>query len=106
MKEIMEGRGREGAFTPSPGIKEFLLELRSRNIKLGLVTSGLYEKAWPEILPATVSRVGWAGHSVRHDVCRQKIEERPLAGVVRTKPGLLSTGASSDRRLQVVHGRD
>lgn len=52
MKEIMEGRGREGAFTPSPGIKDFLLELKSRNIKLGLVTSGLYEKAWPEILSA------------------------------------------------------
>ena len=52
MKEILEGRGREGAFTPAPGIKEFLLELKKRGIKLGLVTSGLYEKAWPEILDA------------------------------------------------------
>ena len=52
MKEILEGRGREGAFTPAPGIKEFLLELKKRGIKIGLVTSGLYEKAWPEILDA------------------------------------------------------
>lgn len=52
MKEIMEGRGRENAFTPSPGLKEFLLELKSMGVKIGLVTSGLYEKAWPEILSA------------------------------------------------------
>ena len=52
MKEILEGRGKEGAFTPSPGIKEFLLELKAMNVKLGLVTSGLYEKAYPEILSA------------------------------------------------------
>jgi beta-phosphoglucomutase-like phosphatase (HAD superfamily) len=52
MKEIMEGRGRDGAFTPTIGIKEFLLALKSMGIKIGLVTSGLYEKAWPEILSA------------------------------------------------------
>jgi beta-phosphoglucomutase len=52
MKEIMAGRGRENAFTPSPGIKDFLLELKAMNLKLGLVTSGLYEKAYPEILSA------------------------------------------------------
>ncbi len=52
MKEIMEGRGKENAFTPTPGIKEFLLELKGMGIKIGLVTSGLYEKAWPEILSA------------------------------------------------------
>lgn len=52
MREIMEGRGRADAFTPSPGLKEFLLELKSRKIKIGLVTSGLYEKAWPEIVAA------------------------------------------------------
>ena len=50
MNEIMEGRGKPHAFTPTPGIKEFLLEVKSMGIKLGLVTSGLYEKAWPEIL--------------------------------------------------------
>lgn len=50
MNEIMEGRGKPHAFTPTPGIKEFLLEVKNRGIKIGLVTSGLYEKAWPEIL--------------------------------------------------------
>jgi beta-phosphoglucomutase len=52
MREIMEGRGRPNAFTPSPGLKEFLFELKAMGIKIGLVTSGLYEKAWPEILSA------------------------------------------------------
>jgi beta-phosphoglucomutase-like phosphatase (HAD superfamily) len=52
MQEIMEGRGRVNAFKPSPGIKEFLLALKAQGIKIGLVTSGLYEKAWPEILSA------------------------------------------------------
>lgn len=52
MQEILEGRGKQDAFIPSPGLKEFLLELKSRGIKIGLVTSGLYEKAWPEILSA------------------------------------------------------
>lgn len=52
MSEIMKGRGKKGAFTPSPGIKEFLMELKGMGIKLGLVTSGLYEKAYPEILSA------------------------------------------------------
>lgn len=52
MKAIMDGGGKEGAFTPAPGIKEFLLELKSMGVKIGLVTSGLYEKAWPEILSA------------------------------------------------------
>jgi len=52
MNEILEGRGKKGAFTPSPGIKEFLYELKDLDVKIGLVTSGLYEKAWPEILDA------------------------------------------------------
>ena len=52
MHEIMEGRGKENAFTPTAGVKDFLLELKSMGIKIGLVTSGLYEKAWPEILSA------------------------------------------------------
>jgi len=52
MNEIMEGRGKRGAFTPSHGIKEFLYELKAMGVKIGLVTSGLYEKAWPEILNA------------------------------------------------------
>ncbi len=52
MDEIMKGRGKKGAFTPSPGIKGFLLELKAMKLKIGLVTSGLYEKAYPEILSA------------------------------------------------------
>ena len=52
MREIAEGRGRYDAFEPSPGLKEFLLALKSAGVKIGLVTSGLYEKAWPEILSA------------------------------------------------------
>lgn len=52
MKEIMEGRGRADAFTPTPGLKDFLYELKAMRVKIGLVTSGLYEKAWPEILSA------------------------------------------------------
>jgi len=50
MMAILDGRGRPGAFKPAPGIKEFLMELKEMNVKLGLVTSGLYEKAYPEIL--------------------------------------------------------
>jgi len=52
MREILEGRGRKNAFRPSPGIKDFLYELKSMNVKIGPVTSGLYEKAYPEILSA------------------------------------------------------
>jgi len=52
MQEILQGRGRKGAFKPSAGLKAFLLELKARGVKIGLVTSGLYEKAWPEIVSA------------------------------------------------------
>lgn len=52
MKNIMEGKGRPNAFTPAPGVKEFLLKLKEKKMKIGLVTSGLYEKAYPEILSA------------------------------------------------------
>jgi len=52
MRAIMDGHGRADAFVPAPGLKEFLLALKERNIRIGLVTSGLHEKAWPEILSA------------------------------------------------------
>ena len=52
MGEILAGRGKKGAFTPAPGIKDFLYALKDLGVKIGLVTSGLYEKAWPEILDA------------------------------------------------------
>lgn len=49
MKKITKGEGKKDAFVPSPFLKEFLLNLKEREIKIGLVSSGLYEKAWPEI---------------------------------------------------------
>lgn len=52
MREILEGRGRADAFTPAPGLKDFLMKLKGKGIKIGLVTSGLYEKAMPEIVSA------------------------------------------------------
>ena len=52
MKKIERGEGKTDAFQPAPGLKEFLLTLKENDIKIGLVTSGLYEKAWPEILSA------------------------------------------------------
>ena len=52
MQAILEGGGRADAFVPAPGLKEFLLELKDRGIKIALVTSGLHEKAWPEIVAA------------------------------------------------------
>jgi beta-phosphoglucomutase len=52
MRAIAEGRGHVEAFEPAPGLKELLLELKGRGIKIGLVTSGLHDKAWPEILAA------------------------------------------------------
>ncbi len=52
MDEILKGRGKADAFTPTPGLKEFLLTLKKEGVKIGLVTSGLYEKAMPEIISA------------------------------------------------------
>ncbi|RME86314.1 MAG: HAD family phosphatase [Caldilineae bacterium] len=52
MQAIVEGRGRVDAFRPAPGLREFLLALKERGIRVALVTSGLYEKAYPEILAA------------------------------------------------------
>jgi beta-phosphoglucomutase-like phosphatase (HAD superfamily) len=52
MRAILDGRGRADAFVPAPGLKEFLLALKERRIKIALVTSGLYEKAYPEIVAA------------------------------------------------------
>jgi len=52
MDEIMKGRGKQDAFTPAPGLKKFLKTVKSEGIKIGLVTSGLYEKAMPEIVSA------------------------------------------------------
>lgn len=52
LKKILEGTGRPDAFKPAPGLKEFLFSVKDSGIKIGLVTSGLFEKAWPEIVSA------------------------------------------------------
>lgn len=52
MAAILAGRGRENAFTPTPGLKDFLRELKATGVKVALVSSGLHEKAWPEIVSA------------------------------------------------------
>lgn len=52
LNEIMEGRGNVNAFKPRKGLKEFLLNLKSKGIKIGLATSGLDYKAIPEIVSA------------------------------------------------------
>ncbi|MEG1441459.1 MAG: HAD family phosphatase [Oscillospiraceae bacterium] len=52
MSEILNGRGKQDAFTPAPNLKEFLLAVKDNGVKIGLVTSGLYEKAMPEIISA------------------------------------------------------
>jgi len=52
MQEILDGRGRAGAFVPTAGLKEFLLALKADGIRIGLATSGLHEKAWPELVAA------------------------------------------------------
>ncbi len=52
MREILEGRSRADAFVPARGVKEFLLALKRDGIRIGVVTSGLHEKAWPELVAA------------------------------------------------------
>ena len=37
---------------PAPGVKAFLLALKRHGIKIAVVTSGLHEKAWPELVAA------------------------------------------------------
>ena len=50
LDKVIKGEGNDFAFKPAEGLKEFLLELKSRKIKIGLVTSGLKYKAVPEIV--------------------------------------------------------
>jgi len=52
MQAILEGHGKQDAFQPAPGLKDFLLSLQAKKIRIGLVTSGLHAKAWPEIVAA------------------------------------------------------
>lgn len=52
MNEILMGRGKQNAFVPTKNLKPFLCALKSEGVKIGLVTSGLYVKAMPEIISA------------------------------------------------------
>lgn len=52
MREILEGHGRVDAFVPAPGLKDFLLEMKALGLRIALVTSGLHEKAYPEMVAA------------------------------------------------------
>jgi beta-phosphoglucomutase-like phosphatase (HAD superfamily) len=52
MQAILDGGGRADAFVPAPGLREFLLELKGRGVRIAVVTSGLHEKAWPELVAA------------------------------------------------------
>ena len=54
---VLKGEGRTDAFEPAEGLKEFLLTLKDRKIKIGLATSGLDYKAVPEIT-AVFNRLG------------------------------------------------
>lgn len=50
LEKVMNGTGNANAFRPNEGLKEFLLEVKRRGIKIGLATSGLKYKAIPEIV--------------------------------------------------------
>lgn len=52
LKDILLGKGKNGAFSPRKGLKKFLFYLKKKNIKIGLATSGLDYKAIPEIVSA------------------------------------------------------
>jgi len=44
----LRSKGRS-PYEPASGLKELLLKLRGRGVKIGMVTSGLHYKAWPEL---------------------------------------------------------
>lgn len=52
LAKIMRGEGFTSAFKPADGLKEFLLGLKKKKVKIGLATSGLDYKAIPEITAA------------------------------------------------------
>lgn len=49
LKDLIDGKLKGMQIQPAAYLKEFLDYLKSKGIKVGLVTSGLYEKAYPEI---------------------------------------------------------
>jgi len=67
MAAIVQGEGRTDAFQPVAGLKEFLLTLKGRHIRIALVTSGLYEKAYPAIV-AVFHELGLGDPETFYDV--------------------------------------
>jgi len=53
LQNVLEGKPAvEPCFEPAPFLREFLSTLKEKNVKIGLVSSGLHEKAFPEIKDA------------------------------------------------------
>lgn len=52
MRRLNAGELDIDAFEPAEGLKELLLLLKAHRIRIGIVTSGLYYKAWPELRQA------------------------------------------------------
>ncbi len=52
LNALLAGGGRKDAIQPAPGLRDFLFWLKSRDVRIALVTSGLHEKAYPEIKAA------------------------------------------------------
>lgn len=52
LQALLDGNGRRETIQPVPGLGDFLRWVKSKGIRLALVTSGLYEKAYPEIKAA------------------------------------------------------
>lgn len=118
MAEIVAGRGRPDAFTPSPNLKEFLLELKGAGVKIALVTSGLHEKAWPEVLAAfRTLQMGdplefydviiSAGHALRKGQCGTLGELTPKPHPwLYAESARVGLGIDASRRGRVVGMED
>ena len=52
MEQLCSGELQLDAFEPADSLKELLLWLKKKEVKIGIVTSGLYYKAWPELAQA------------------------------------------------------
>ncbi len=118
LSEILAGRGRDGAFTPSPNLKDFLFEVKGQGIRIGLVTSGLYEKAWPEIVSAFrtlkmgdplefYDAVISAGHAIRKGQAGTlgELEPKPHPWLY-AETARVGLGISPERRHRVIGMED
>lgn len=114
MNEIIQGRGHKDAFVPVAGLKEFLHTVKSHKIKIGLVTSGLHEKAWPEIISAfRTMRMGdplsfydaiiTAGHAFRNNQTGTLGELSPKPHPwLYAETARIGLGVAPDKRNKVI----